>query len=404
MQNPQSGIRNSMNALTGCTVIDLTTQLPGPYCSMLLAEFGATVIKVEPPGGDPLRAFPPMFASVNRGKQSISIDLKTNEGRAILKQLAVGADILLEGFRPGVAARLGADYETMRAVNPSIISCSISGFGQDGPYRDRPGHDINYLALGGLLGLTDRPAGRPVVPPVLISDLASGLYAAVAVLAALAYRQATGHGQYIDLSMTESIISWVAPEVARAFADGRAPDRPLLSGLPHYDVFETADGQFLTLGIVYEDHFWRRLCDTLGLEAWRDLITVERMQRADEIRTRLQQIILTRTRPEWDRLLREADVPCGPVYNLDELPRDPQFAHRRVFRDIPSPDGTLSRQVALPFRCSMMMGEPAGPPPGLGEHGRAILRRLGYTVDEMNRLTEMRVVMEMEGAEHADFF
>lgn len=386
-----------MNALTDLTVIDLTTQIPGPYCSMLLADLGATVIKVEPPGGDPLRAFPPMFASVNRGKRSIGIDLKTEAGRAILMKLAGGADILLEGFRPGVAARLGADYETSRTANPCIIFCSISGFGQDGPYRDRPGHDINYLALGGLLGLADRPAGKPVVPPVLISDFVSGLYAAVAVLAALAYRQATGHGQSIDLSMTESVTALIAPEVARAFASGRVPDHPLLSGLPHYDVFETADGRFLTIGIVYEEHFWGRLCDALGLAEWRELTTTERMRRADEIRTRLQQIILTKPRDEWDRLLCEADVPCGPVYRLDELPADPQLAHRHVFRDLASSDGTISRQVALPFRCSTMAVDPAGPPPGLGEQGRTILQQLGYTQEEIEELEQKKVVVKENG-------
>lgn len=388
-----------MSILSTLTVADLTAQLPGPYCAMTLADLGAEVVKVEPPDGDPLRRFPPMFASVNRGKQSVAVDLKSPEGRAVLTRLVGRADILLEGFRPGVAARLGADYDTLRAVNPSIIYCAISGFGQDGPYRDRSGHDINYTALGGLLGQAERPAGAPATPPVLIADLASGLYAAVAVLAAVcARRQTEGQGQYIDVSMTESIVAWMGPEIARAFADGQAHDRPLLSRLPHYAVFETADGRFLSLGIVYESHFWRRLCDAVGLTEWRELSVEERLQKADEIKAQLQRIFRARTRDEWNRVLQEADVPCGPVYALDELPGDPQLAHRRVFQEMTGSDGTASRQVMPPFRFSGIKTGATIPPPVLGEHTRPVLQRLGYTDGEIERLAGMGIVrMKDEG-------
>lgn len=384
------------SALANLTVVDLTTQLPGPYCSMILADLGARVIKIEPPDGDPLRAFPPMFASVNRGKQSMALNLKTEAGQAVLLRLIEHADAVLEGFRPDVAARLGADYDTVCAANPGVIYCSISGFGQQGPYRERAGHDINYLSFSGLLSQTGQADGRPVVPPVFISDLSSGLYAAIAILAALHYRHRTGHGQYIDLSMTESVIAWMAPEIARAHAEASVPDRPLLSGLPHYDVFETADGQFLSLGIVYESHFWQRLCDATGLEAWRDLTTGERMQRRDEIRAQLRQLFRTRIRDEWIGRLQEADVPCGPVYTLDELASDPQFLYRNVFRDIPASDGTVSRQTMPPFRFSRLQIEPTGPPPDLGAHSRGILRQLGYSQEEVKRLEKTGTVGRMK--------
>lgn len=388
MRSPVPGLLSSL------TVIDLTTQLPGPYCSMILADFGATVIKIEPPGGDPLREFPPMFASVNRGKQSLSVDLKTDEGKTILGGLFKQADIVLEGFRPGVAERIGGDYATAHNINPSIIYCSISGFGQEGPYRNRAGHDINYLSLGGVLGQAERAKGRPIPPPVLVSDMASGMYAALAVLAALEHRRLTGRGQYIDLSMTESAVSWMAPEIARAHEKGEAPERPILSGLPHYDSFETADGRFISLGIVYEPHFWRRLCEALNVTEWRELTTEDRMRRCDEIRSRLKEIFRTATRAEWDRRLQAADVPCGPVYALHELASDPQLRHRGVFRDMTDSLGVVSRQVLPPYRFSDTPVEPSMPPPVLGEHTEEILRNLGYAEDTIKRLEESSAVFQ----------
>jgi crotonobetainyl-CoA:carnitine CoA-transferase CaiB-like acyl-CoA transferase len=381
-----------MSALSHCTVVDLTTQLPGPYGSMLLADFGADVIKVEPPAGDPLRAFPGMFASVNRGKRSLAVNLKTETGRTLLARLFERADVVLEGFRPGVAERLGADYAAARRVNPDIVYCAISGFGQQGPYRDRAGHDINYLALGGLLGQAERCGRRPSVPPLLISDLASGLYAAVAILAALMHRDRTGEGGYIDLSMTETVLAWMAPEMARAAGEAQPPDRPLLGELPHYGVFETADGGFISLGIVYESHFWQRLCDTLGLEAWRDLTTMERMAHKEEIREKLEAIFLTASRAEWDRRLQAADVPCGPVYDLKEAAADPQFLFRQAFFDLSAPDGVARRQVGPPYRFSHMASHRPGPPPGLGEHTAAVLRQFGCTPAEVEDMIREGVV------------
>ena len=202
-----------MRPLSKLTVLDLTVNTPGPFCSMILSDLGARVIKVEPPGGDPLRqSGPTIFAGLNRGKESISLNLKTDADREVLMRLAEQGDIVLEGSRPGVAQRLGADYETISARNPSIVYCSISGFGQEGPWRDVPGHDINYLAVGGYMGAQTAIEGRPWPPAILISDVASGLYAAIAVLAAVVGRESSPEGTYIDLSMTDAVLSLVGIE------------------------------------------------------------------------------------------------------------------------------------------------------------------------------------------------
>ena len=392
-------------ALTDYLVVDLTTQLPGPYCSMLLADLGARVIKVEPPGGDPLRGFPPAFASVNRGKRDIVIDLKKEAGREVVNRLITRADVVLEGFRPGVAERLGVDYPSARRLNPDIVYCSISGFGQDGPYRNRAGHDINYLAIGGLLGRGDPPA----VPPVLISDLSSGLYAALAVSAALMHRTATGEGRFIDLSMTDCILSWMALDIAAAAQDpGAAQEpgaarKPFLADIPHYGVFETSDGRYISLGIVHEDHFWTRLCDVLGLDEWQDWSARERLNRAAEIRQKLGNVFATATCREWDRRLGEADVPCAAIYNLDELPDDPYIQYRNPFYSLVASDRSESRQVKPPFRTDAPDHDAARdaplPPPVQGEHTRPVLSECGYTVDEIEDMIQQGAVHEFRPGE-----
>ncbi len=379
-------------ALTDYLVVDLTTQLPGPYCSMLLADFGARVIKVEPPGGDPLRGFPPAFASVNRGKRDIVIDLKKEAGREVMSRLIKRADVVLEGFRPGVAERLGVDYPSARRLNSAIVYCSISGFGQEGPYRNRSGHDINYLAIGGLLGRTDPPA----VPPVLISDLSSGLYAALAVSAALMHRTGTGEGRFIDLSMTDCILSWMALDIAAAAQDPGTAREQFLGNIPHYGVFETSDARYISLGIVHEDHFWARLCDVLGLEDWRDWPAGKRLERTAEIREKLRTVFATATCREWDRRLVEADVPCAAIYNLDELPDDPYIQYRNPFYNLVASDRSVSRQVKAPFRTDQTHSESPLPPPVKGEHARTVLSECGYADDEIEELIQQGAVHESQ--------
>lgn len=377
-----------IRALTDCLVVELTTQLPGPYCAMLLADLGARVIKVEPPGGDPLRGFPPAFASVNRGKRNIVIDLKKDAGRAVMSRLIGRADVVLEGFRPGVAERLGVDYPAAKNLNPSVVYCAISGFGQDGPYRDRAGHDINYLAIGGLLGRGEPPA----VPPVLISDLSSGLYAALAVSAALLRRTATGEGCFIDLSMTDCILSWMALDIASAAQDPEAARGPFLGNIPHYGIYETSDGRHISLGIVHEDHFWTRFCDAVGLEEWRDWPSKKRLERETEIREKLRAVFAMSSCREWDRRLRDADVPCAPIYNLDELPDDPYIQYRNPFYHLVASDRSESRQVKAPYRTDTTEAEDPLPPPVMGEHTRTVLSASGYDDGEIDRLIRLGAV------------
>ncbi len=377
-----------IRALTDCLVVELTTQLPGPYCAMLLADLGARVIKVEPPGGDPLRGFPPAFASVNRGKRNIVIDLKKDAGRAVMSRLIGRADVVLEGFRPGVAERLGVDYPAAKNLNPSVVYCAISGFGQDGPYRDRAGHDINYLAIGGLLGRGD----PPTVPPVLISDLSSGLYGALAVSAALMRRAATGEGCFIDLSMTDCILSWMALDIAAAAQDPDAARGPFLGNIPHYGIYETSDGRHISLGIVHEEHFWTRFCDAVGLEEWRDWPSKKRLERETEIREKLRAVFAMASCREWDRRLRDADVPCAPIYDLDELPDDPYIQYRNPFYHLVASDRSESRQVKAPYRTDTTEAEDPLPPPVMGEHTRTVLSASGYDDDEIDRLIQLGAV------------
>ena len=377
-------------ALNGYVVMDLTTQLPGPYCSMLLADLGASVIKVEPPGGDPLRKFTSAFASVNRGKRDIVIDLKNKTGQEVMHRLMARADVVMEGFRPGVAERLGVDYASVSHFNPSVVYCSISGFGQDGPYRNRAGHDINYLAIGGLLSQQKPPA----VPPVLISDLSSGMYGALAIIAGLMDRQKTGTGCYIDLSMTDCILSWMALDIARTANAPVGDSPPFLENIPHYGIFETSDNRYISIGIVHEDHFWAHLCDALGLADWRDWSSEIRITHEAEIREKLRTVFSSGSCKEWDQRLSEADVPCGIIYNLDELKDVPYIKYRNPFYNIVASDETASRQVKSPFRTDQPDVREPLPPPVQGEHSRIILSESGYADNEIEDLIQQGVISE----------
>ncbi len=365
-----------MKPLSQIAVVDMTVNTPGPFCSSVLASMGARVVKVEPPNGDPLRHNSAMFASLNRAKESVALDLKTTQGREVLGRLASTADIVLEGMRPGVAERLGADHPTLSAENPGLVYCSISGFGQKGPWRDRPGHDINYLALGGYLGLQADVEGRPWPPPILISDLASGLYAAIAVLGAVVGRQASGRGAYIDLSMTDTVVSLLGLELDGK-RDGVAPN---VTYIPHYGVFPCSDGRWISLGIVHEDYFWRRVCDVAGLEGLSELRFDERVARASELRDALHEALVTKPAAEWERLLTDVDVPTAVVANLDEVLESPQLKAREMF--------SQSGNVALPFTLGEGGLRPEGEVHDTGADTMPLLDELGYDFAQVNELVE----------------
>ena len=384
-------MESGQKPLSHLTVLDLTVNVPGPFCSMILADMGARVIKVEPPGGDPLRHSPGMWASLNRGKQSVILDLKTGGARELLGRLAEKADIALEGWRPGVAERLGADYPTLSARNPRLVYCSISGFGQVGPWSDRAGHDVNYLALSGYLGVQAAVEGRPWPPPVLISDLVSGLYAAISALAAVSGREVSGQGAYIDLSMTDAAVSLLGPEIGRAAVEGVAGGGPNVTSIPHYGLFPCADGRWLSLGIVHEDHFWDRFCRAAGLEELAGLKFGERMARAEELRDTLHGTFSRRPSAEWERLLDKADVPAAAVTKLDEIFDNPQLKARGLFVEI-----GLHRFLAQPARFSTGPTGPTEGPPTPGQHTDALLKELGYGDGEAASLREGRVFGELQ--------
>jgi len=360
-----------MKPLSHITVIDLTVNAPGPFCSMVLSDLGARVIKVEPPGGDPLRHDPAIFAEFNRGKESIELDLKTEQARDILRRLAKKADVVLEGSRPGVAKRLRADYPTLSAENPGLVYCAISGFGQDGPWKDRPAHDLNYLALSGYLAVQSAMEGRPWPPTVLLSDLASALYASTLVLAQLSGRNASGRGGYIDLSMTDAALSFMSPEIARRSEHPDKAGRPNVASIPHYDVFHCADGRWFSLGIVHEDHFWDRFCAVSGLNDLAGLKHDQRMERAEEIRGRLTDAFRQRSSDDWEMLLAEADVPGASVVELEDTLDSPQFQAHGAFVDV---DGRS--YVAQPAKLSTGPIDPEKGPPDLNENASKILEEL----------------------------
>lgn len=305
--------------LEGLSVLDLSVWRPGPYATQLLAEMGADVVKVEPPGGDPMRAFPELFESLNAMKRSMELDLKNDGDRATALSLASDADVVVEGFRPGVAARLGVSHADVVAVNPSIVYCSISGFGQTGPMRDSPGHDLNFQAWAGALSPDGAP---PVLSRIPVGDLAAGMAAAMAICAASVRRARTGDGAYVDLGVTDVLATWTGAVAAR-FADAEKPSR----SMPGYGVFATADGGYVTLGVLGEDHFWAALCNELGL-AHGGLRFGDRVMRLDQLQSEIATAVGSRARDEVVAALLDAGVPVAPVLSREEMLALPHLRER----------------------------------------------------------------------------
>jgi len=310
------------NLLQGARVLDLTRLLPGGYATMLLADLGAEVIKIEAPGtGDWTRETSPifggtnaLFAQINRNKKSLVLDLKGDEGRDVVLRLAERSAALVEGFRPGVAARLGIDYGAVRKRNPRVVYCSLTGYGQTGPHRDRPGHDINYVGEAGLLGIDN--GQEPRVPPLPFSDLAGGIFTALTLAAGMKGASETGTGAYIDLGMSDTIVSLLTVHFAQMFQAGRPPslaDAYLLGGHPCYTVYRAADGKHLTVGAL-EPKFWESLCAALGRLQYAGQQHDPAMR--EKILADFRGMFATRTRDEWVEALAAADVPVGAVRTL----------------------------------------------------------------------------------------
>ncbi len=379
-----------VGAFGGLRLLDLSRLLPGPYCSLLFADLGAEVIKVEEPGrGDYARRTPPFwggsdvgayFLLLNRNKKSVSIDLKTEAGKTVFRRLVRTADVLLESFRPGVMDRLGLGWEALRSENPRLVYCAVSGYGQDGPYRNLVGHDVNYMGYAGALSVTGPRDGPPLTPGVQAADLGGGaLMAAFAIAAALHHRHESGQGQFVDVSMTDGVVSWLIPHLAAYFATGHVPERGrerLNGGWPSYGVYETSDGGHVTLGAL-EPQFWANFCRLAGREDLQSRQHAEGPER-DRVESELRGLFRTRTRAEWVELLQRGDVCAGPVLALDEVVQDPQLVHRGLFTEVQHPKLGRVPQVAFPVRMSGTPARVESAPPELGEHTDAVLRELGY--------------------------
>jgi crotonobetainyl-CoA:carnitine CoA-transferase CaiB-like acyl-CoA transferase len=316
-------------------VLDAGIWRPVPHATRILADLGAEVVKLEPPGGDPMRAFPELFRDLAAHARSIEVDLRTDEGRAHVRALAAESDVFCEGWRPGVAARLGVGYDDLRAVQPAIVYCSLSGYGQDGPLAARPGHDVNYQALAGALAPRAGRGDAPGVPRLPVADLAGATVLALVVCAAWARKLRTGEGEYVDVAMADVVASWVGPWDAYTVRGRAEPAR----GSAGYGVYRCADGGFVTLAVISEDHFWEAVCDALGLGALRGLGHLERLDRLDECDAAVRDAIARLSRDEAVARLETAGAPVAPVLTPAEMAAHPHFRERGVV--VERADGSL---------------------------------------------------------------
>jgi crotonobetainyl-CoA:carnitine CoA-transferase CaiB-like acyl-CoA transferase len=398
-----------MKPLQHVTILDLSRVLAGPFASMILAELGATVIKIEEPGrGDETRGFEPFvrrngasesayYFAFNRGKQSVTVNLRSKEGQEIIRALARGADVLLENFPVGTLARYGLDYPAIRAVNERIVYVSCTGFGQTGPHAHRRGYDTIFQAMGGIMSLTGERDGPPVKPGLPVADLTSGLWAAIAVLAALQGRADSGRGCHVDFSMLDGQVALLTLAAARWFTLGEVPPR---LGTEHPGrvpsaSFRCADGHFLH--ITASDQHWLPLCRVLGIEAWGSEPELQgnsaRVRRRDEVMARLADAIATRAHGELGAALDAAGVPQGPIRNVDEILTDDHAAARGLVESFDHPTVGAFPALRTPLKFDGWDDPTVERPPLLGEHTEEVLaKRLGLTPERIAQLREAKAI------------
>ena len=386
--------------LNGIKIIDLTWVLPGPIATLMLADFGAEVIKIEQPGiGDYIRSMQPLVngvgsghLQVNRNKKSVVLNLKKPEGTEIFYKLVKKADILIEGFRPGVAERMGIGYEAISKINPGMIYCSVSSYGQDGPYRDLTGHDENYLGLAGVLDMTGLHNGPPVLPAMLMGDAAGGgLMSAIGILLALRSRESTGKGQYIDVAMLDGIIFCNQLFAGAYFATGQSPRRGEVGSLVHLggyacvNCYRTRDEKYIVAAAM-EEKFWSALCHHLGLD---DLIRyhlIPNQEIQDKAREELQKVFLTKTRDEWNDELSTIGLPVSSINTLAEALNDRQVLYRKMVVEMEHQTLGTIKQIGIPIKLSDTPGSFIRPAPDFGEHTDEILGDLGYSEEQIKTL------------------
>ncbi len=393
---------SSDGPLSDVQVLDLTRVLAGPYASMWLADMGADIVKVERPGsGDDTRTYGPpfidgesaYFLSINRNKKSLTLNFKKPEGKKILRRLIEQSDVLLENFRPGTLERAGFGYEDVREYAPDIIYTSISGFGQSGPWKNEPGFDLSIQGLSGLMSLTGDPDGPPTKFGTSISDLLSGIYAAMGTAMALYHRERTGEGQHVDVGMLDSMVSLLTYQAGRYFATGEIPERMgnFHPNISPYETFRTADGYFnLAIG---NDSLFDQFCELIGRE---DLAEDERFRsnpdrvdHQEEIHEIIERETRQKTTDEWLELLAEAGIPAGPIQNVEEVVDHEQVRSRDMVETVEHPSAGPVKVTGVPIKMSETPGEVEDPPPELGQHTEELLtERLGYDSDDIERLRE----------------
>lgn len=387
-------------ALQGIKVLDMAWVGPGPFCATILGDLGADIIKIHEPdpekrGGLVKYAFPdsPEFPGV-RNCRVMGLDLKSPKGRDIFLELAQTADVVMEGYRPGVMKRLGVDYKAVKKVNPRIVYASLSGYGQNGPYRDLVGHDLNYIAVGGLLGLTGSKGGPPVPPGTLVADLAAGgMAAAIGILAALMSRVSTDKGQFVDVSITDGVVEmmymWLNPHLSYGVTYERG-DTIFTGHHPWYNVYETKDGKYITVA-AFEPWFYANLCQLLGREDFIEHQYAEG-EKKEEITQYFKKTFLTKTRDEWVEILKQKDTCVAPVYSIEELVSDPHLLARGMIREMPHPALGIVKQVGSMFKLSGSPFKVRNWARKFGEHTDEILKELGYDAKRIKVLRKEGVI------------
>ena len=395
-----------MKALEGIRVLDLTRALAGPFCTLMLGDNGADVIKVEMPGsGDDTRKWGPpfigeesaYFLSINRSKRSLTLNLREPQAKEIFLKLAENSDVVVENFTPGVMERFGLDYDEVKQTNPKIVYCSISGFGQDGPYRNRPAYDQIMQGISGLMSITGEPDGEPQKIGIAVTDIGAGMWSAFAIMAALHHRERHGEGQYIDISMMDSQVAWLTYQAAYFFANGEPPKR---MGAAHptlvpYQAFMCQDGKYINVAVGSE-RIWGRFCQGVHREDLQNdpeyALNSDRVRNRSKLVPMLQEYFLTRPVADWVEDLQEANVPCGPINDLADVFADPQVLARNMYVEIPHPTLGSIKQTGLPIKFSLTPGGLDRHPPLLGEHNQEILEDLGYSVAEVDKMKENAVI------------
>ena len=409
----QKSISKNSGALSHIRVLDLSRILAGPWCTQNLADLGAEVIKVERPvHGDDTRAWGPpwinlegkissYFAAANRGKKSLTLNISSPQGKKIIEELVKISDVVIENYKLGDLKRYGLDYESLKVINPKLVYCSVTGYGQDGPSAHKPGYDFVFQAIGGMMSITGEadaePGGGPQKLGVAVADVITGMYSTIAILAALNSRDQTGLGQYIDMALLDGIIALGGNQITGFFADGKVPFRygNAHASLVPYQVFAVKDGEIVIA--VGNDTQWQRFCEAinrpdLAIDPKWEKVT-GRITRRSELIPQLAKTMLEKGMNEWITILEQHDVPCGPINNYQQVFADPHVIHRGIKVDTPYEDGSIISTIASPLRLQSTPPEYKRPPPKLGDSNFEILNQLlGYSVESIEQLKKEKII------------